>query len=96
MIRDRYTSPDELLHRQLASSHTQRRAPKVESFDFEGEFENEMLMRRIERELVEAERAAVAPTVHVHSVRTAQARSGLNGVSVVLRGARAQLTMTSM
>jgi hypothetical protein len=63
MTRDRYTSPDELLHRQLASSHAQRLAPKGETFDFEGELENEMLMRRIERELVEAERAAVAPTV---------------------------------
>jgi len=57
MVRARCSNPEELLHRQLASSHAQRLAPKIEAFDFEGDLENELLMRRIERELVEAERA---------------------------------------
>ena len=62
IARDRYFTPEKL-HRQLASSHSQRLAPKLETSDFEGELENELHMRRIERELVEAERAAVAPTI---------------------------------
>jgi hypothetical protein len=69
LVRERYTPPAELLHRQLASSHAQRLAPRLETFDFEAELESEVLMRRIERELVEAERAAVAQAVR--SVPTA-------------------------
>ncbi|HEX3849762.1 MAG TPA: hypothetical protein VHW01_02280, partial [Polyangiaceae bacterium] len=60
---DRGSSAEELLHRQLASSHAQRLAPRVESFDFEAELHNELLMRRIERELVETERAAVSQAI---------------------------------
>ena len=53
----------ELLHRRLADSHAQRLAPALESSSFEAELESETQMRRMEHELIEAERAVVAPTV---------------------------------
>jgi hypothetical protein len=53
-------TPDELIHRLLASSHAQRLIPRRTADDFDAELEKEMNVRRIERTFVEAERANVA------------------------------------
>jgi hypothetical protein len=52
--------PEEAIHRQLAGSHALRLSPRPETFDFDGELQRELQVRRVERELVETERAAVA------------------------------------
>ncbi len=54
------SSPDELIHRLLASSHEQRLAPRRTAGDFDTELARETSIRRIERTFVEAERANVA------------------------------------
>ncbi len=54
------SSPDELIHRLLASSHEQRLIPRRTALDFDAELERETSIRRIERTFVEAERANVA------------------------------------
>jgi len=61
--RDDLGNPEETIHRQLANSHLLRLSPRLDTFDFDGELERELQVRRVERELVEAERAAVAQTV---------------------------------
>jgi hypothetical protein len=57
-----FRSP-ERLHRRLARSHVARLAPKVSEPDWEGALAEEVDCRRLERELVERERAAIAPQV---------------------------------
>ena len=51
---------NEFVHRLLAASHAQRLSPALETADFERDIQREISMRRMEREIVEAERAAVA------------------------------------
>jgi len=58
----RAKTPDEL-HRCLAKSHARRLNPGLEAPDFESDLQRELAIRRLEHELVEAERAAVAPLV---------------------------------
>jgi len=58
----RAKTPDEL-HRCLAKSHSRRLSPRLEAPDFESDLAREFTIRRLEHELVEAERAAVAPLV---------------------------------
>jgi hypothetical protein len=57
-----FRSPDRL-HRRLARSHVARLAPSVSEPDWEGALAEEVDCRRLERELVERERAAIAPLV---------------------------------
>ncbi|HKO50459.1 MAG TPA: iron-containing redox enzyme family protein [Polyangiaceae bacterium] len=58
-----HTNTNEGVHRMLAASHTQRLSPALDSADFEAGIQREISMRRVERELVEAERAAIARDV---------------------------------
>lgn len=51
------------LHRRLASSHHGRLAPTVSELDWEVSLQEEVICRRIERELVERERAIIAHDV---------------------------------
>lgn len=51
------------LHQRLARSHGVRLAPRVEDSDWEAELQEEIICRRMERELVERERAALAKEV---------------------------------
>lgn len=48
------------LHRRLASSHQGRLAPALTDLDWEVNLQEEVICRRVERELVERERALVA------------------------------------
>jgi hypothetical protein len=54
--------PD-MLHRRLASSHPGRLAPALHDLDWEINLQEEVICRRIERELVERERAIIAGEV---------------------------------
>jgi hypothetical protein len=54
---------DSVLHRSLKASHAQRLNPALDPFDFEADLRREMEVRRVEREFVESERAAVAPAL---------------------------------
>ncbi len=53
----------EVLHRRLAASHPLRLAPRLHELDWEADLEEELCCRRLERQWVEAERAAVAREV---------------------------------
>jgi len=53
----------EVLHRSLAASHARRLNPQLDSGDFEATLAREMAVRRMEREFIEAERAAVSQAV---------------------------------
>jgi hypothetical protein len=50
----------EALHQRLAGSHAARLAPRVSDLDWEQALQEELICRRLERELVEQERAALA------------------------------------
>ncbi|MEI9938728.1 MAG: iron-containing redox enzyme family protein [Pseudomonadota bacterium] len=56
-------SADEILHRSLAASHAQRFNPGLECSDFEATLEHEAAIRRLERDFIETERAAVSQVV---------------------------------
>ncbi len=60
---DSNTNPNDVLHRMLAASHAARLNPALDSGDFEGDLQRELSVRRVERELVEAERLAIASDV---------------------------------
>jgi hypothetical protein len=51
------------LHRRLASSHAARFNPQVDDRNWEQSLHEEVLCRRLERDWVERERAAIAPQV---------------------------------
>jgi hypothetical protein len=51
------------LHQRLAKSHVARLSPRLEDVDWEATLHEELICRRMERELVERERAAIAPQV---------------------------------
>lgn len=51
------------LHQRLAQSHVARLSPRLHDVDWEGSLEHEMACRRLEHELVEQERAALASQV---------------------------------
>ncbi len=53
----------EALHQRLAMSHASRLAPRVTELDWEKAFQDEIICRRMERELVERERATIAAEV---------------------------------
>jgi Iron-containing redox enzyme len=53
----------ETMHRRLASSHALRLGPLATSSDWEKNLQEEVLCRRLERQLVERERAVLAPQV---------------------------------
>jgi Iron-containing redox enzyme len=53
----------EALHRRLASSHAMRLAPLMTSSDWERNLKEEVLCRRLERQLVERERNVLAPQI---------------------------------
>jgi len=57
------TKPDEILHRALAASHAERLSPGLECPDFEATLKREACVRRLERDFIEAERAAVSQEV---------------------------------
>jgi hypothetical protein len=57
--RNEESTPDETIHRLLASSHRQRLSPRRTAGDFDAELEQDASIRRLERRFVEAERAAV-------------------------------------
>jgi len=48
------------LHQRLAKSHARRLAPRLKDDDWEAALQEEIICRRMERELVERERAAIA------------------------------------
>lgn len=54
--------PD-VLHHRLARSHHARLAPRKHEADWEGALQEELACRRMERELVEREREAIAPEI---------------------------------
>lgn len=54
-------SPVDAIHLLLAASHAQRLSPQLDTQDFEADLQREASVRRVERAIVEAERAAVAP-----------------------------------
>ena len=56
-------SSDDVLHRSLVASHARRLNPQLDSGDFEATLAREMAVRRMEREFIEAERAAVSQAV---------------------------------
>ena len=60
---DLSTNTNAVVHRMLAASHALRLSPALDTADFERDIEREVSMRRVERELVETERAAVAAEV---------------------------------
>src|SRR3954471_7618116 len=47
-------------HQRLAKSHARRLAPRLKDEDWEAALQEEIICRRMERELVERERAALA------------------------------------
>jgi len=51
------------LHERLAKSHVARLSPRLEELDWDATLHEELICRRMERELVERERAAIAPQV---------------------------------
>jgi hypothetical protein len=51
------------LHRRLAKSHTARLAPRLTDLDWEQALQDEIICRKVERELVERERVAIAAQV---------------------------------
>jgi len=51
------------LHRRLAASHAARLSPRLSDPNWESSLQEELACRRLERELVERERAAIAPLV---------------------------------
>lgn len=53
----------EALHRRLAKSHTARLAPRLTDLDWEQALQDEIICRKVERELVERERVAIAAQV---------------------------------
>ncbi len=53
----------EALHQRLAASHQSRLAPRVEDEGWEAALHDEIICRRMERELVERERMAIASQV---------------------------------
>jgi hypothetical protein len=53
----------EALHQRLAKSHVARLAPRLGEPDWELTLQEEVLCRKMERELVEGERAVIAPQV---------------------------------
>lgn len=54
--------PDRL-HQRLAKSHADRLSPRTQDLDWEATLKEEVTCRRIERDLVERERAAIAQQV---------------------------------
>ncbi len=54
--------PD-VLHRRLAASHAARLSPRLSVPNWESSLQEELVCRRLERDLVERERAAIAPLV---------------------------------
>jgi len=54
---------DEVVHRLLSASHSERLSPALDCLDFEADLEREASIRRFERASVEAERATVAPAL---------------------------------
>jgi hypothetical protein len=60
------------LHRRLALSHAARLAPRATDSDWEAALQEEVLCRRMERELVELERAALAPQIRQVPRRSAE------------------------
>ncbi|HET7538215.1 MAG TPA: iron-containing redox enzyme family protein [Polyangiaceae bacterium] len=54
---------DSVIHRALSASHAQRLNPALDPFDFEADLRREVEVRRVERDFVESERAAVAPAL---------------------------------
>lgn len=57
------TSGHESLHRRLAASHAARLGPLLSSADWEQHLKEEMLCRRLERQLVERERHLLAAPI---------------------------------
>jgi heme oxygenase-like protein len=57
------SSGPEALHQRLASSHCTRLAPRLSDADWDQSLEEEIFCRKLERELVERERAEIAPEV---------------------------------
>lgn len=53
----------EALHERLAKSHAARLSPRLGDADWDATLHDEVICRRMERELVERERAAIAPQV---------------------------------
>lgn len=51
------------LHRRLAASHAARLNPRISDTNWETSLQDELTCRRLERELVEAERDAIAPLI---------------------------------
>jgi hypothetical protein len=51
------------LHQRLAKSHAARLSPRLEDESWEATLQEELVCRRLERELVERERAAIAPQI---------------------------------
>ena len=51
------------LHQRLAKSHTARLSPRLGDVDWEAALHEELICRRMEHELVERERVAIAPQV---------------------------------
>ena len=51
------------LHQRLAKSHAARLSPRLDDVDWEATLHDELICRRMEHELIERERAAIAPQV---------------------------------
>jgi hypothetical protein len=51
------------IHQRLAKSHAARLSPRLKDVDWEASLHDELICRRMEHELVESERAAIAPQV---------------------------------
>jgi len=58
-----HANRNEVLHRMLAASHAQRLNPALDCTNFDADLRREVSMRRVEREIVEAERRSVAQSV---------------------------------
>lgn len=52
------------LHRRLAASHAARLNPRLWDPNWESSLQEELVCRRLEREWVERERVAIAPSIH--------------------------------
>lgn len=51
------------LHRRLAASHAARLSPRLSDSNWESSLQEEIICRRVERELIERERAAIASQI---------------------------------